>query len=89
MEHQYLTYAVAERADSLDSNTRPLLTKRETEILKLITEEYSSIEIADMLCISLKTVDTHRKTIIRKIGARNVVGLVRYALQLRIANWNI
>ncbi|GAA4439675.1 hypothetical protein GCM10023188_36180 [Pontibacter saemangeumensis] len=64
---------------------KPLLTKRETEILKLIAEEYSSLEIADSLSISIKTVDTHRKSLIKKIGARNVVGLVKYALQLQIA----
>lgn len=87
MEHRYLAYAGA--AKEADSESKPLLTKREKEILKLITDEYSSIEIADKLCISLKTVDTHRKSIIRKIGARNIVGLVRYALQLRIATWNI
>lgn len=58
-----------------------LLTDRETEILRLIAEEYSNPEIAEKLFISVRTVDTHRRNILDKLGAKNTAGLVKYAIQ--------
>jgi DNA-binding NarL/FixJ family response regulator len=55
------------------------LTKREVDILKLITEEYTNKEIGEQLNISSRTVDTHRRNLLRKIGAKNSIGLIRYA----------
>lgn len=60
--------------------TRGKLTKREREIIKLIVEEYTTREIAQMLFISQGTVETHRNNIIQKLGVKNVAGLVREAL---------
>ncbi len=60
------------------------LTKRELEIIKLITEEYTGPEIADHLFITINTVETHRKNIIQKLGVKNTIGLVKYALKHRI-----
>ena len=57
------------------------LTKRETEILKLIAEEYTNQEIADKLYISPRTVDTHRRNLILKLNAKNTAGLVRFAIK--------
>jgi DNA-binding NarL/FixJ family response regulator len=57
------------------------LTKREIEILQLISEEYSNPEIAEKLFISIRTVDTHRRNLLEKLGAKNTAGLVRYALK--------
>jgi len=57
------------------------LTKREKEILKLIAEEYTNPEIAEQLFISIRTVDTHRRNLLEKIGAKNTVGLVKYAIK--------
>ena len=56
------------------------LSKRELEILQLITEEYSNGEIAKKLFISVRTVDAHRRNLLEKTGSKNTVGLVRYAL---------
>lgn len=56
-----------------------LLTQREQEIVKLIAKEYSTKQIAEILFISEKTVETHRKNILRKTKAGSVVGLVKYA----------
>lgn len=56
------------------------LTTREIEILKLIVAEKTNREIADELFISIRTVDSHKRNILEKTGARNSVGLVRYAL---------
>ena len=55
------------------------LSPRETEILKLIAKDYSTRQIADILFISEKTVETHRKNILRKTNCATVVGLVNYA----------
>lgn len=56
-----------------------LLTDRETEIIKLIARDFSTKQIAEILFISEKTVETHRKNILRKTGCSTVVGLVNYA----------
>lgn len=57
------------------------LTKREVEVLKLIAQEYTSPEIADKLHIVEATVNTHRRNLISKLGVRNSLGLVRYAIE--------
>jgi len=57
------------------------LTKREKEILKLIAEEYTGPEISAHLHISLNTVETHRRNLVQKIGAKSSIGLVRYAIK--------
>ncbi len=55
------------------------LTDRETEIIRLITQDLSTAQIAEKLFISPRTVDTHRKNIIAKTGVRTIVGLMRFA----------
>jgi len=60
------------------------LTKRETEILALIVEEYTTQEIANKLFISFCTVETHRLHLIQKMGVRNTAGLVREAVARNI-----
>ena len=56
-----------------------VLTTREEEILKLVAKEYTSKQIADILFISERTVETHRKNILRKTGSPNLVALIKYA----------
>jgi len=57
------------------------LTKREIEILQLIALEYSNPEIAEKLFISIRTVDTHRRNLLEKLGVKNTAGLVKYAIK--------
>jgi len=52
------------------------LTKRETEILYLIAQEYSNKEIAEQLHISVGTVEAHRRNLFLKSGATNMAGLI-------------
>ena len=59
----------------------PELSRREIEVLKLIAKEYITQEIAEKLCISQHTVDTHRKNMLSKLSLRNTAGLVRYAFE--------
>ncbi len=58
-----------------------ILTERELEIITLIALEFSGKEISDKLFISTNTVETHRKNIMKKIGAKNTIGLVKYAIK--------
>jgi DNA-binding NarL/FixJ family response regulator len=57
------------------------LSPRETEIVKLIAESYSSRQIAEALVISEKTVERHRANILEKLGMRDRVELTRYAIR--------
>ncbi|WP_020569661.1 response regulator [Neolewinella persica] len=62
----------------------PRLSRREKEVLGLIVDEHTTQEIADKLFISFGTVETHRRNILSKLGARNTAGLVRIALEYRL-----
>lgn len=57
------------------------LTGREKEVLHLIADELTTQEISEKLFISPYTVETHRKNLIRKLGVKNVAGLIRYACE--------
>jgi DNA-binding NarL/FixJ family response regulator len=61
-----------------------ILTEREREVLQLIAEGMTNQEIADKLCISIRTVDTHRKNIMAKLDIHSVAGLVKYAIRHKI-----
>lgn len=65
-------------------SVRYQLTKREQEILELITQAFSNKEIARKLFISDQTVSVHRKNIMRKLGVSNTVSLVKAAQGLTI-----
>ena len=60
------------------------LTNRERQILKLITQEATNTDIALSLNISKRTVETHKKNIILKLGATNTIGLVKIALKSKL-----
>lgn len=62
-------------------NFNVTLTKRETEIIRMIANEMTNSEIAGELNISPRTVDTHRRNLLQKLDVKNTAGLVRYALQ--------
>ncbi len=59
----------------------PKLTRREKEVLNLISNEHTNQEIAELLFISTKTVESHRNNLIQKLGVRNTAGLIRVALE--------
>ncbi|MDH6250799.1 DNA-binding NarL/FixJ family response regulator [Chryseobacterium sp. H1D6B] len=56
------------------------LSEREKEVVKLICQECTNNEIAEKLFISPRTVESHRQRIVEKIGAKNTVGIVIYAI---------
>ena len=59
----------------------PKLTGREKEILALIIKEFTTEEIAEMIFISVKTVESHRSNLMQKLGVKNSAGLVRVAFE--------
>ncbi len=66
---------------SNDSGNEVRFTKREMEILKLVTKGMSSKEIASELYISKRTVDGHKANMILKTGSKNVIDLLIYAIK--------
>jgi NarL family two-component system response regulator LiaR len=70
--------------------TSPLdhLSPREKEILQLIVEEHTSLEIANLLSISEKTVEKHRAHLMEKLKVRNLAGLVRLAIRHGLVDKN-
>lgn len=60
------------------------LTKRETELLQFIKQDYTNKQIADRLCLSIYTVETHRKNIMQKLNLKNPVELTRFILQYNL-----
>lgn len=57
------------------------LSAREQEVLYFVSKEYTNQEIAERMDISLRTVETHKRNLIKKLRVKNVVGLVRYAME--------
>lgn len=76
-----LAHSPAEDLNECRPETIQSLTRREVEILKLISEENSTTEIAEKLYISIPTVETHRRNLMIKLNARNLAGLVKYAVK--------
>jgi len=58
------------------------LSNREREVFQLLAEGHSTKEVADLLCVSVSTVKTHRINIMEKLGIRTNAQLVRFAIQL-------
>ncbi|MCX7607170.1 MAG: response regulator transcription factor [Bacteroidia bacterium] len=62
------------------------LTRRERQILELIAQELTNVQIAEKLGLSPRTVHTHRRSLMQKLGVKNSAGLVRYAIEAGIAS---
>lgn len=82
---QSFSGATTDPSNSVNSPSL-ILTERELEILKLITQEYSGKEIGEELFISSNTVETHRKNLIKKLNVKNTIGLVKYAIKHNLIN---
>jgi DNA-binding NarL/FixJ family response regulator len=80
------TYLSDEASHTLrkDDATAIVLTRREKEVLELIADGMTNVEIAQKLFISVTTVDTHRKNLLAKLEAKNTASLVRIASQMQL-----
>lgn len=92
----YFSEEIADTAERIQNNNgkykkgsslvkRPL-TPREREVLQLIGEGYSSLEIASKLYISETTVKSHRNNLMDKLNVRDVAGLTRQAIRLKLVH---
>ena len=61
-----------------------MLTKREIEVLQLIGQELTTEQIATRLQVSIPTIETHRRNLLQKMGAKSVVGLIKEAIRQEI-----
>ncbi len=76
------SYVGAMAREGLDSKTLISLTPRQREVLQLIAEGKNTREIARLLNVSVKTIETHRAQLMDKTGIHDVPGLVRLALRI-------
>jgi two-component system response regulator NreC len=67
--------------DPYTHSVADVLTTREREVLKLIAEGHTNQDIAELLCLSRKTVETHRGNIMEKLSLHKVTDLVKYAIR--------
>lgn len=77
----YLSPRMAELLSNRSPSSGPGLTTRETEVLKLVSEGRTTRQIGDQLRISVKTVETHRKHIMDKLGLHSVASLTKFAVR--------
>ncbi|MBN2412235.1 response regulator transcription factor [candidate division KSB1 bacterium] len=68
-------------SDRLKKENTGQLTNRETEVLKLLAEGYSNKEVASILHVSVKTIETHRYRIMEKLELQNFAALIKYAIK--------
>lgn len=71
-------------ADEAPGEQGSLLTKREIQLLQLISEGYTNSEMAKKMYLSIKTVERHRANLMAKLNAHNLVELIRIAIKRRL-----
>ncbi len=83
---KYLSYeaSLTLKETHMASGDAPLLTRREKEILELISEGMTNPEIADKIFVSVSTVDTHRKNLLAKFKVKNTASLIKIAAQNKL-----
>jgi len=79
-KYLYRGGAAANQPDTLKAESREKLTEREAEVLQLIAESYPNKQIADILHLSVKTVEKHRTSLMEKLGIHGIAALTRYAI---------
>lgn len=77
------------RRTNVGVGSREGLSERQTQILKLIAEGETTKQVALHLAISVKTVETHRSALMKRIGVRDVAGLVRYAVKVGLVDLHL
>lgn len=93
-DHLYLSPAISrsfltdllQKNKGMEMEQGNELSERERGVLKLLAEGHTSKEIAGLLHISSKTVETHRSHIMSKLGLNNIADLVKYAIRKRLVD---
>jgi DNA-binding NarL/FixJ family response regulator len=86
VSQKVLTGYLEERKTVKTQSSWDTLTQRERDVLKLVGEDYKNKEIADYLCISIKTVEKHRSNLMKKLDLHSVSALTAYAIQKGLVN---
>ena len=73
-------------SNNLINNELSQISSREIEVLKLIAMEYSTNEVADKLFVSVNTIESHRKSLMKKLDVKNVVGLIKFAMRHKLVD---
>lgn len=81
---KFLSAEAASTVKRNDDAKIPIITRREKEVLLLISDGMTNNQIADKLFISTTTVDTHRKNLLAKFHAKNTATLIRLAAQYQL-----
>ena len=76
-----LTNALINKSDNVETSLAPHLGPRERQVLQLIAEGYTSVQIAVNLNIASGTVDVHRRNLMHKLNLHGVAELTRYAIR--------
>lgn len=80
--HPGLSHVVVEAYISrTETEAEEPLSTRERQVLQLLAEGKKTREVAELLCVSVKTAESHRTRIMKKLGIKETAGLVRYALR--------
>ncbi len=91
-DEQYIEPSLRDKINNARYGTakrlKPALSKREKDILLLMLDELTNQQIAEKLNISLRTVEFHRMSLIQKLDAKNVIGMVRKAYELGLVTKN-
>lgn len=90
--HTYIDSSISDRADpttlgkmkSLEARQKPssFLSKRETEVLRMLAQGFTNQQVADALTLSVKTAETYRVRLTRKLGVKSRAELFRYAFEV-------
>lgn len=90
--HTYIDSAIADRADSAvlgklksaegQQRAPSFLSKRETEVLRMLAQGFTNQQVADALTLSVKTAETYRVRLTRKLGVKSRAELFRYAFEV-------
>lgn len=81
MQHKsFFSHSVAQVMHSPENGSLPALTRREREVLELIADGLTNREIAEKLFVDVTTVDSHRKNMLSKYGAKNASALIKLAI---------
>ncbi|MGD8562129.1 MAG: response regulator transcription factor [Desulfarculaceae bacterium] len=77
---------LAGRGTAAPKDPAASLTPREREVVQLLSEGYTNRKIADRLCVSVKTVETHRQNVMQKLNLRSLADLTKFALRQGITS---
>jgi DNA-binding NarL/FixJ family response regulator len=78
---EYIRY---QNKPAIEKSEAVRITPREKEVLKLVLEGKTTLDICDVLCLSKNTVDSHRKNLLSKLGVKNTAELVRMAIEKKL-----